>query len=400
MKTERLYYRDSGLLDFSATVVAVDSVDAGTEVVLDRTAFYPTGGGQPNDTGWIEGAKVVDVLERDDAVIHVVAGSELIQPGQSVRGKVDPERRLDHIQQHTGQHILSAAFVSACGAETRSFHLGERSSTIDIDLTSPSDEQMRAAEDIANQIVFEDRPVAIHSLDEAEAARLPLRKESAVKGEIRVIEIEGFDWSPCGGTHAARSGQVGLIAIKSCERARGLTRVEFVCGRRALEDYRLANETAVAVARLFSAERDATPALVTRAIEENKSLKKRVRGLLEVALRVEADGLLASAESQREFKIVRFVFEDRDAEELRILCARIVEREPAVAILATTVGGAARLVFARSPRVDLDVSKLMAEACQVLGGRGGGKPDLAQGGGNAARLAEALDLVAGRLTES
>src|SRR5439155_25104144 len=170
----------------------------------------------------------------------------------------------------------------ACGSETRSFHLGSQTSTIDIELQAPTTQLIRAAEDIANAVVFEDRPMRVHLVNEEEAARLPLRKESAVRGDIRVIEVENFDWSPCGGTHASRAGQVGLIAIRSYERAKKMTRVEFVCGGRALADYRLANNTAFAVARLFSAERDSAPELVARAIQEHKSTKKRVRDLLEL----------------------------------------------------------------------------------------------------------------------
>jgi alanyl-tRNA synthetase len=140
------------------------------------------------------------------------------------------------MQQHSGQHILSQAFVQACGAETRSFHLGSQTSTIDIELQTPTADVLRAAENIANAVVFEDRPMRVHIVNEDEAARLPLRKESAVQGDIRVIEVENFDWSPCGGTHAARTGQVGMIAIRSFERAKKMTRVEFVCGGRALAD--------------------------------------------------------------------------------------------------------------------------------------------------------------------
>jgi alanyl-tRNA synthetase len=214
--TQKLYFRDSSLLEFSATVLDVQPRDAGASVIVDQTAFYPTGGGQPNDTGTLEGSRVVDVFEDDAGLIHhFLEEPGQIKAGDKVSGLVDRARRLDHLQQHSGQHILSQAFVQACGAETRSFHLSAQTSTIDIDLDSPSNTHMRAAEDIANAIIFEDRPMRVHLVDEEEASRLPLRKESAVQGEIRVIEIENFDWSPCGGTHAARTGQIGLIAILS-----------------------------------------------------------------------------------------------------------------------------------------------------------------------------------------
>lgn len=382
MPTRKLYFVDSGLLEFSAIVAGVKPSDRGDCVALDQTAFYPTGGGQPNDTGTLAEATVVDVFEDDEGTIyHVVDSAESLQPGKPVTGRIDRWRRRDHLQQHSGQHILSQAFVQACQAETRSFHLGSQISTIDIELQSPTPEHMRAAEDIANAIVFEDRPMQVHLVNEEEAARLPLRKESAVRDSIRVIEIENFDWSPCGGTHAARTGQVGMIAIRSYERAKKMTRVEFVCGNRALADYRLANNTAVAVARLFSCERDSSHELAARALQENRDLKKQVRELRELAMTAEAAELLAAAAPGDGFKVVTVVFQPRDFEEVRVLASKIVQREPSIALLATSDAKGGRLVFARSQSLDYDMGRLLAQACAELGGRGGGKPDLAQGGG-------------------
>lgn len=397
--TERLYFHDSGLLEFSGVVVDVKSSDRGDCVVLDRTAFYPTGGGQPNDAGALGVARVIDVFEDDAGVIHhVVKDIGSIAPGQVVTGRIDGARRLDHLQQHSGQHVLSQAFVQACGAETRSFHLGEKTSTIDIDLATPSDDLMRAAEDIANKIVFEDRPMIVHVVDEQGAQRFPLRKESQVQGDIRIIEVQDFDWSPCGGTHAHRTGQIGLIAIRSYERAKRMTRVEFVCGGRALHEYRLARDTSFAVARQFSADRDKAAELVERALNENKALKRRVHDLLELAMSAEAAEMLARIEGSRRFKTVEAVFDGRDLEEVRMLAAKIVQREPSVALLATRDAGAARLVFARSDSLEYNMGELLAEACQSLGGRGGGRPDLAQGGGpKVEKLEEAIRAAGERL---
>src|SRR5215212_3316550 len=198
--TEKLYFTDSSVLIFPATVLSIKPADRGYEVLLDRTAFYPTGGGQPNDTGALAEVRVIDVIEDEAGIVcHVVSEAGSLAAGQIVEGRVDAARRLDHLQQHSGQHILSQAFVQACGAETRSFHLGAQTSTIDIELETPTIERMRAAEEVANAIIFEDRPMRVHLVNEEEAAQLPLRKESAVRGNIRVIEVEGFDWSPCGG---------------------------------------------------------------------------------------------------------------------------------------------------------------------------------------------------------
>ena len=379
--TEKLFFNDSSVLEFEARVLDIASDPRGFRVVLDRTAFYPTGGGQPNDLGLLGDARVVDVIEGDAAgVYHIVEEVGSLTSGATVIGKVNRARRLDHMQQHSGQHILSQAFIQACGAETRSFHLGPVTSTIDIDLQSPSDALMHAAEETANAIVFEDRPMRVHMVDDDEASVLPLRKESAVRGTIRVIEIESFDWSPCGGTHAARTGQVGLIAVRSYERAKKMTRVEFVCGHRALEDYRAAHNTAVRVARLFSAERDSSPELVEKAIEEIKELRRRAHNFLELAMTAEASQSLAAAAPANGFKLVHAVFEGRDLEEVRMLASKIAAAEPSIALFGTRQNDGLRLVFARSPSLKPDLGKVMAQVCAMLGGRGGGKPELAQGG--------------------
>lgn len=388
--TPKLYFRDSGLLEFSASVIDVQPSERGRLVMLDQTAFYPTGGGQPNDVGTLSDVTVVDVFEDDTGTIfHLVEETGVLKPGQTVTGIIDRLRRLDHMQQHSGQHILSQAFVQACGAETRSFHLGAHASTIDIELQSPTPDLLQAAEDIANAVVFQDRPMRVHLVNEEEASRLPLRKESAVRGDIRVIEVEDFDWSPCGGTHAQRTGQIGNIAIRSFERVRKLTRVEFLCGIRVLADYRLANNSAFAVARLFSCDRDSSPELAQRAVQENKELKRQVRDLRELAMSAEASEMLAAATlNSHGFKLIEAVFKLRDFEEVRILASKIVQHEPSVALLATTDEKGARIVFARSASLTQDMGKLLAKACSTLGGHGGGKPELAQGGGPAVERIE------------
>lgn len=401
-QTERLYFTDAGTLEFSAQVVDVKPTGEGEQIVLDKTAFYPTGGGQPNDTGLLNMINVIDVFEDEAGIIfHVVKEPGQIQIGESVTGQINRARRLDHMQQHSGQHVLSQAFIQACNAETRSFHLGAETSTIDIELYSPSDDYIRAAEEVANRIIFDDRPMRIHLVNEEEATRLPLRKEVAVRGDIRVIEIEDFDWSPCGGTHATRTGQIGLIAIKSYERAKKMTRVEFVCGRRALLEYRQANATASAVARLFSSERDSAPELAARALEENKMLKKRLRDLLDLAMSAEAARLLADTSTTNDFKIIKRAYDGREIEEIRLLATKIVSLEPAIALLGTKDASSARLVFARSASLAQDMGKLLSAACNLLGGRGGGRPDHAQGGGPMiANLEQALTNAAAEVAQS
>ena len=404
--TERLYYSDSHLLEFDAAVIEAAEVAPGRAgVVLDRTAFYPTGGGQPHYTGTIGGARVVDCFEREDGrVVHVVEGAEGDAPraGGRVACRVDWPRRLDHIQQHTGQHILSQSLVKLYGAPTRSFRMTERACEIDVELAEPSDERVEAAVDLSNRIIWEDRPLRVLNATAEEAARLPLRRDSAREGELRLVEIEDFDLSPCGGTHAARTGEVGALVVRAWERAKGMTRIEFAAGGRAVADYRLANSSARRAAAVFSAARDDAPALAARLAEENKQLTRRLRSLEELAARAEADDLARAAEplGVTTARLVAHVLEDRDADSLKRLAVAVITRPGHVALLGARAGDEARLVFARSPDAPGDMNRLLRAACATLEGRGGGRPDLAQGGGRRADLlTEAVESAARALRE-
>jgi alanyl-tRNA synthetase len=405
--TERLYYSDSHLTEFDAVVVATTEVSRDRAgVVLDRTAFYPTGGGQPHDTGTLAGARVVDCIDReDDGVLHVVEGTAP-EVGARVRGRVDWERRLEHIQQHTGQHLLSQALVQLFDAPTRSFRMMERVCEIDVELKGPTDERVERAVDLANRIVWEDRVVKVLNVTAEEAARLPLRKDSARGGSLRVIEIEDFDLSPCGGTHARRTGEVGVIVARSWERAKGLTRIEFAAGLRAVADYRLANGAARAVAASFSVAREEAAGQAARLVEENKQLARRVRSLEESASKVEAAELIAEASRTNGAeddgsKIVARVFEGRDAESLKRLASAITTHAGAVALLGSRDGEQARLVFARAADAGGDMNALMREACAAVDGRGGGRAEMAQGGGRVVeKLSAAIEAAARRLGET
>lgn len=400
--TERLYYTDSHLTDFEARVTGVtERVSGWVAVILDRTAFYPAGGGQPSDTGTLNDAPVIECIETEEGVLHVMQGRGP-EMGARVVGQVDWPRRLDHLQQHTGQHILSQAFINLFEAETRGFRMLDQYAEIDVALADPTDEKIERAVELANRIIWEDRAIHIRQVTKEEAASLPLRKDSAREGELRLIEIEGFDLTPCGGTHASRTGEVGLIAVRSFERAKGLTRIDFVAGGRALADYRRANRTARSVAAMFSSGRDEGPAAVARLLEENKQLTRRIRALEEITARVEAEELLSDAVTlSGGVKLCARVFEDRDAESLKKLAQALITHPATIALLGSTEHDAARLVFARSADAPGDMNALMHEACQTLDGRGGGRPDMAQGGGRQiGKVAEAVETAARHLTDA
>ncbi|HEX6046921.1 MAG TPA: DHHA1 domain-containing protein [Pyrinomonadaceae bacterium] len=398
--TERLYYEDSHLIEFEARVIDVtDRVSGWTAVLLNRTAFYPTGGGQPSDTGTLDGLRVVECIDDgDQGVLHVVQG---VAPARDaiVRGRVDWPRRLDHMQQHTGQHILSQAFVTLFNAPTKGFRVLESVCEIDVELSESSTEKIERAVELANNVIWEDRGINIRNVTSQEASELSLRKEPARDGELRLIEIEGFDLTPCGGTHAFRTGEVGMIAVRSWERAKGLTRMEFVAGTRALADYRKANRSAREVAALFSSAREDIPQLASQLLEENKELHRRVRLLEEIAAEVEAGKLLAGAQTLADdTRLVVHIFDARDAESLKKVAQALMANPRTIALLASRDKDTARLVFARSADARGDMNALMREACTTLDGRGGGKADLAQGGGkNVAKLEDAINNAAGAL---
>ena len=398
--TERLYYNDSHLIEFEARVVDVtERVSSWTAVLLDRTAFYPTGGGQPSDTGTLDGARVVEVVDDGDNVLHVIQGPTP-QLNATVKGRIDWARRLDHIQQHTGQHILSQAFVKLFNAPTRSFRVMDTSCEIDVELSNTSTDIIERAVELANNVIWEDREITIRNVTSDEAAMLPLRKESAREGELRLIAVEDFDLTPCGGTHAYRTGEVGMIAVRSWERAKGLTRIEFVAGMRALADYRRANRTARETAALVSTGRDDVHHLALQMIDENKELHRRIRALEETAASGESDRLFAeTAENIDGTRVVVQVFDRREFESLKKLAHSLMAKPKTIALLGSREEGTARLIFARSEDAEGDMSALMRDACALLDGRGGGKPEMAQGGGkNVDRLGEAVDTAAARVS--
>src|SRR6266850_2126968 len=392
--TERLYYSDSHLVEFEAHVLDItERVSGWAAVLLNRTAFYPTGGGQPSDTGTLNGLRVVECIDDGEkGVLHVVQGATPAV-GAIVKGRIDWARRLDHIQQHTGQHILSQAFVTLFNAPTKSFRVLDQSCEIDVEMTNPTTELMERAVELANNVIWEDRQITIKTASTEEAAKLPLRKESSRQGDLRLIEIDGFDLTPCGGTHAYRTGEVGLIAVRSWERAKGLSRIEFVAGVRALADYRRANKSAREIAALLSAGRDDAPKLAARMVEENKELHRRVRSLEEVSARVEAEELFASTSpNSAGVRVVTQIFANRDAESLKQLAQALISHPNTIALLGSREHDAARLVFARSTDTIGDMNTLMRGACAIIDGRGGGKSDMAQGGGkNIEKLEEAIN---------
>ena len=388
--TDRIYYTEPYVASFDATVLDVEdlaSEHAGRRgVVLDRTAFYPTSGGQPFDVGRLGSGRVVDVVDREDgSIVHVVEGE--VERGP-VRGQVEWGRRFDHMQQHTGQHVLSAAFDRLLHVRTESFHLGSSSSTIDL-AREVSTNEIHQAESEANKIVWEDRPVTIRFADASTAANLPLRKESVRQGVLRLIEIEDFDVSACGGTHVARTGAIGVIAIASSERFKGATRLEFVCGTRALETYRGLRDSVTASTRLLSVLPGELPAGIERVQTEAKVLKKQLRDLQARLALHEAAAMADQSEPLAGARAVVTALEGWDANGLKSIASAIAARPGHLALLIGT-RPPMPIVIARAPDVSVDCAALLARLTSKFGGKGGGRPELAQGGGLDGRPDEIL----------
>jgi alanyl-tRNA synthetase len=376
--TERLFHHDSFLREFTATMLERRQVEGRPAAVLDRTAFYATSGGQPHDTGWLGETRVLEVLE-DDAgtIVHVL--DRAIAPGP-VAGRIDWERRFDHMQQHSGQHVLSQAFVQTAGAATISFHLGRETSTIDLELESPSDEAIRAAESLASRIVFEDRPVTVLRARPEELAALGVRKQSDRQGELRVIDVEGFDRSPCGGTHVRTSGQIGLIGILGYERYKGGTRVEFVCGGRALQALRKDRDVCRQLARLYSAPPEELTRTADKVLQERSALQKENARLKEELLESEARALVSEGARLSGRVFVRKVFEGRGLDAVKVLAQKIVQQGGDLALLGSAAPSS-QAVVARSARLPGDCVAAVKDANSRHGGKGGGRPELAQAGG-------------------
>jgi len=434
--THRLYYTDPNLTEFEANFVETRLVAGQSALVLDRTAFYPTSGGQLFDRGVLVGnglatvhrdpnIDVFDVQEQDGIILHFVNLEELggvhIPDNCRFRGLIDRPRRRDHMQQHTGQHLLSAVFIELCKAPTVSFHMGDESCTIDLDVKSLTAGQIRQVERRSNEVITDDDPVTIKfaTLDEARA--LGVRKiPSDLKDTLRLIEIKGHDLTACGGTHVSRTGEIGAILLRKVEKVKQGMRVEFVCGRRAVATARRDFDTLTAAAALFSSHIHDVPEQVRKALDDTKAVAKREQKTLAelaeaMAARILADtasgmtqvgaarvsGLGTSQANDtshaKPLHLVKQCFSDRDLAFVKLLAQKLVAQPNVVALLAT-ISPQPSLVFAQSAGGNLDMGALMKEAMAALGGRGGGARDMAQGGAPAgADIAAALNSIAARV---
>lgn len=384
MTTQRIYYDDSFQSHFRAQVVSCEpgaSLPTATgpqptwDVVLDRTAFYPTSGGQPHDTGSIADARVVDVRDAGEDIIHVV--DKPLSAG-AVAACIDWPRRFDHMQQHTGQHLLSAIFQERFGLPTVSFHLGAAISTIDLRGPEPSESILDGAVLAVNGVIFENRRVTIRYGTAEELAAIGVRKKVERAGILRAIQIEGADLQPCGGTHVGHTGQIGLLLLRGVGKIRQDWRVEFVCGgraaRRARTDFKMLGQLAE---RLEGPPEGALAAL-ERVFSERDTHYKDLRVALARLAQAEAAVALSSTQPLSDgTKVIAMVIEEIHPEYVAMFAAEITKTEKTIALLVRRESG--EIVFAQNPSAKRDMPMLLRQLFETIPGKGGGAVNFARG---------------------
>jgi len=391
--TRRLYYDDSYLLEFDAEVVARTEHEGLPAVVLDATAFYPESGGQPWDGGTLNGIEVLKVVDIDGAILHVLKSDVALGP---VHGKIDAATRTDHMQQHTGQHVLSQAFWELLKGETLSFHMGPDVSSLEIGLRTISDVDSDRVEDRANAVVGQDLEVKTYFVPEERIGEVPLRRPPKKQGLLRVVEVDGFDYSACGGTHVRRTGEIGLIKIGTIEKIRGNLRFDFLCGGRALRDYRTKDRAIRKLATAFSCSPAEVAGQVEKITADSKALKKRARQLDERLAAFESLEVIRTAQG----RVVAGLLEDRTPEEARFLALAIVKRGDFAVAYGTATESQGHLILARSEALKADLRQLVPVVAAVVPVKGGGGPSLVElVTADKRQLREALDAAVAWLKE-
>lgn len=390
--TGHLYFDNPYEIEFEAEVVEKVLRDGKTTLVLNQTYFYPESGGQPSDKGTINGISIADVFEEGGKVFHVL---EKDISEKKVKGLIDWEARFDHMQQHAGQHVLSQSFYELYGAETLSFHLGKSISTVEIHLREIEDEDVENVEKLANTIVFQDRKIKTYFVKEERIKSIPFRKPPTKKGLIRVVEIDNFDYSACGGTHPFRTGEIGLIKITKKERIRDNIKFGFLCGRRALRDYSLKNRIINKLCVSFSVGEEEIVSSTEKLYSDLKTQKKKNKKMMQRIIQYEAQDTIRNATG----RIIKDVFTEKTPEEVRFLALNIIKKGEYIVLYGLKTEKKVHLVLARSETIDLDMRKLISEVSPCIKGKGGGSPSLVEIAGEEAQNTEqALDKACGYIT--
>lgn len=382
---ELFYYQDSMMKEFSADVVQTGTDDLGHYVVLTNTAFYPTGGGQPHDTGWLNDIQVVNVEKVAEEIRHYISGNVEGLSG-TVTGKLDWARRFDHMQQHTGQHILTAAFVELFGYQTVSFHLGTELVSIDLNTTEVTPEQLAEAEKRANDIILENRLIETKWVTKEELAQYNLRKDVSVDEDIRLVIIPDYDYNGCGGTHPTSTGQVQMIQIMETEKMKSNIRVHFICGSRVRKQLAMRKNVLTDVARQLSVPEKESGLALAKIMQTAKQTEKALSEAQDALLVYEAKDLASRGEV-----IVSEAYENRTIQELQKL-ARFITTENSEAIAFLVADNADKLQFVAACGTDVSESmkNISSNVLPLINGKGGGNDALVQGGGEKIMSSQAL----------
>ncbi|OCA90615.1 alanyl-tRNA editing protein [Bacillus sp. FJAT-27225] len=384
---KKLYYQNQYLQTFATELIEQKQDKSGAWYVLLReTAFYPEGGGQPCDTGTLNGVKVVNVVEIDDEIRHYIDGP---LEDEQIEGQIDWERRFDHMQQHTAQHIVSAAFDNEFGFKTVSFHLGKEESTIDLDIAGVNEQHVQRAEELANQIVLENLPIELRWVTPEEASAFPLRKALSVEENIRLVIIPDYDYNGCGGTHPASTAEAGMIKIVGIEKEKKKTRISFVAGNRAYLHFDKKQKVLEKLAPLLNAPQESMESAVSKLLQAKAQLEKELSEAKDKLLEYEARELITKAD--RNGKPLTALFTGRSIQELQKLGRAIVtEREDTVSILVSETDGKLQIVCAKGKQAPGNMKELLAGILPLINGKGGGSELFAQGGGQASISPERL----------
>lgn len=383
---ELLYYQDVMMKKFTAQVVRTGKEGTRPYVVLSNTAFYPTGGGQPHDTGMLDDLQVVDVEKVDDEIRHFIEGNIDTLEGEVV-GRIDWERRFDHMQQHCGQHILTAAFVELFDFPTVSFHLGTELVTIDIATDKITDEQLAQVEKRANEIILENRPIETKWISKEELSHYPLRKDVSVEEDIRLVIIPEYDYNGCGGTHPTSTGEVSSIKIMDTEKMKSNTRVSFVCGNRVLQQLAMRKSVLSDVARLLSVPEQSAADALRKVFNDTKKMEKALEDTQNQLLEYEAKELIATSEGG----IVGASFENRSIQELQKLGRIVISQfDDGICLLVAENEDKIQFIAARGTQVDKSMKEISGAILPLINGKGGGNDAFVQGGGEKSISAEEL----------
>ncbi|KNF09377.1 alanyl-tRNA editing protein AlaXL [Gottschalkia purinilytica] len=377
---EKVYIENPYLREFTAKVIKKERINNEYYITLNRTIFYPhMSGGQPRDKGTMNDIEVKNVFEENGKIVHVLNDNI---DSKNVNLSIDWETRFDHMQQHTGQHLLSAVIYKLYNADTVGFHLGSKYVYIDVTIPRLTHHDIERIEKFANKIIYSNFNIKAYTVGKSDLARLPLRKQPTVDSNIRIVEIDNIDFSPCAGTHCRNIGEIGILKIRKWEKYKGNTRIEFVCGNRALKDYTWKNNYINDISSLLSLKDNDTYKGVEKLLEENISLQKDLSSLKEELLVYKSKELLYNCIKFNEIKIVKKIFENNNLKDIRYIASNIISNTNTTCILGLVENDRCQLILGRSENIDLDMKEIFDSVIDLISGRGGGNSQLVQGGGS------------------